>query len=336
MLKYNFMNQYPTKFKKIILITFALLCTTFTAMGQSADSIYIAPYRNDCNSAISYTFDDGYTEQFTIACTELEKRGFRGTFGINGSKINADTQHKKDTTRMSWDEVREMSRRGHEVTNHGWAHRNFARFPIEVIREDIRKNDSAIYAVTGIMPRTFLYPNNNKKAEGRAEAEKNRVGTRLFQRSLGSKATRENLHDWVNELIEKRDWGVTMTHGLNYGYDAFTPKKIHLFGEHLDEVKALEDKIWVGTLKEVWAYKREYEDTRISVKWKRPYALIVTPTFSLDAALFDEPLTLVIKREGVKRVKAKQNKKSCKVRIKADKVLIDFIPSNGNITIKMR
>lgn len=42
--------------------------------------------------------------------------------------------------------------------------KNFARFPIEEIKEDIFKNDSAIFANTGVMPRTFCYPNNNKKA----------------------------------------------------------------------------------------------------------------------------------------------------------------------------
>lgn len=330
------MNQYKNRLRKTVLTAFILMCTCLVMGQQINGSIYIARYRGDRQCAISYTFDDGYTEQLTIACTELEKRGFRGTFGINGSKINADTKNKVDTTRMSWEEVREMSRRGHEVTNHGWAHRNFARFPIEVIKEDIRKNDSAIYAVTGIMPRTFLYPNNNKKAEGRREAEKNRVGTRLFQRSFGSKATRENLHDWVDKLLKNQDWGVTMTHGLNYGYDAFTPKKLHLFGEHLDEVKAAEDKIWVGTLKEVWAYKREYEETRISTEYKDSRTFIVTPASNLDATLFDEPLTLVIKRKGVKKVKAKQNNRKCKVQITADKVLIDFMPSNGKIKIKMQ
>lgn len=68
---------------------------------------------------------------------------------------------------MTWPQLREMSDNGHEISNHGWAHKNFARFPIEEIKEDIFKNDSAIFANTGVMPRTFCYPNNNKKAEGR-------------------------------------------------------------------------------------------------------------------------------------------------------------------------
>ena len=122
---------------------------------------------------------------------------------------------------MTWPQLREMSDNGHEISNHGWAHKNFARFPIEEIKEDIFKNDSAIFANTGVMPRTFCYPNNNKKAEGQRIAVQNRVGTRTHQRSIGSKSTLQDLEKWVNTLIETNDWGVGMTHGLTYGYDAF-------------------------------------------------------------------------------------------------------------------
>lgn len=40
---------------------------------------------------------------------------------------------------MTWPQLREMSDNGHEISNHGWAHKNFARFPIEEIKEDILK-----------------------------------------------------------------------------------------------------------------------------------------------------------------------------------------------------
>lgn len=82
---------------------------------------------------------------------------------MNGAKVNKDNKHITDTTRVTWTQLKEMSDKGHEITNHGWAHKNFSRFPLEEIREDIVKNDSAILANTGVMPRTFFYPNNNKK-----------------------------------------------------------------------------------------------------------------------------------------------------------------------------
>ena len=38
---------------------------------------------------------------------------------------------------MTWPQLKEMSDKGHEISNHGWAHKNFARFPIEEINQDI-------------------------------------------------------------------------------------------------------------------------------------------------------------------------------------------------------
>ena len=100
-------------------------------------NVYIAKYKQDKACAISYTFDDGLAEHYTLVAPQLEKRGFRGTFWICGSKINKDSETISDTTRMTWPQLREMSDNGHEISNHGWAHKNFARFPIEEIKEDI-------------------------------------------------------------------------------------------------------------------------------------------------------------------------------------------------------
>ena len=70
-----------------------------------------------------------------------------------------------------------------------------------------------------------------------------------------------------------------MTHGINYGYDAF--KEPSLFWEHLDKVKSLEDKIWVGTFREVAAYIRERDDIRLNVSTHKR-GLTITPEMTLD------------------------------------------------------
>ena len=193
--------------KKFSLFILSLLfCTGY--MSGADWNVYVARYKQDKACAISYTFDDGLAEHYTLVAPQLEKRGFRGTFWICGSNINKDNRNITDTTRMTWPQLKEMSDKGHEISNHGWAHKNFARFPIEEIKEDILKNDSAIFANTGVMPRTFCYPNNNKKAEGRRIAVQNRVGTRTHQRSIGSKSTLQDLEknvlaDQFNDLANK-------------------------------------------------------------------------------------------------------------------------------------
>ena len=91
--------------------------------------------------------------------------GFSRNFFCNGSKVNKDERRVRDTTRVTWPQLKEMTENGHEISNHGWAHRNFAKFPFDVLKEDIMKNDSAIYANVGIMPRTYAYPNNTKQGD---------------------------------------------------------------------------------------------------------------------------------------------------------------------------
>lgn len=292
---------------KTFLIT--LLCVFFySGFSSGADwNVSVAKYRHDKVCAISYTFDDGLAEHYTLAAPQLEQRGFRGTFFINGSKVNKDERHIKDTTRVTWPQLKEMAEKGHEISNHGWAHRNFAKFPFEVLKEDILKNDSAIYAHVGVMPRTYAYPNNTKQGEAMAFVARNRVGTRLKQRSVGSKRTARDLEKWMETLIKTGDWGVGMTHGLTYGYDAFgNPQRLW---EHWEQVKANEDKIWVGTFHEVVSYLKEREAIRLTVTEKKN-KLHVVPELPLDKELFTEPLTMVVEGGTMKKVSARQGKKN--------------------------
>ena len=318
---------------KTFLIT--LLCVFFySGFSSGADwNVSVAKYRHDKVCAISYTFDDGLAEHYTQAAPQLELRGFRGTFFINGSKVNKDERHIKDTTRVTWPQLKEMAEKGHEISNHGWAHRNFAKFPFEVLMEDILKNDSAIYAHVGVMPRTYAYPNNTKQGEAMAFVARNRVGTRLKQRSVGSKRTARDLEKWMETLIKTGDWGVGMTHGLTYGYDAFgNPQRLW---EHWEQVKANEDKIWVGTFREVVSYLKEREAIRLTVTEKKN-KLHVVPELPLDKELFTEPLTMVVEGGTMKKVSARQGKKKLSVQLRSDKAFFDFDPFGGEIIVTIR
>ena len=318
---------------KTFLIT--LLCVFFySGFSSGADwNVSVAKYRHDKVCAISYTFDDGLAEHYTLAAPQLEQRGFRGTFFINGSKVNKDERHIKDTTRVTWPQLKEMAEKGHEISNHGWAHRNFAKFPFEVLKEDILKNDSAIYAHVGVMPRTYAYPNNTKQGEAMAFVARNRVGTRLKQRSVGSKRTARDLEKRMETLIKTGDWGVGMTHGLTYGYDAFgNPQRLW---EHWEQVKANEDKIWVGTFHEVVSYLKEREAIRLTVTEKKN-KLHVVPELPLDKELFTEPLTMVVEGGTMKKVSARQGKKKLSVQLRSDKAFFDFDPFGGEIIVTIR
>lgn len=65
--------------KKFSLFILSLLfCTGY--MSGADWNVYVARYKQDKACAISYTFDDGLAEHYTLVAPQLEKRGFRGTF----------------------------------------------------------------------------------------------------------------------------------------------------------------------------------------------------------------------------------------------------------------
>lgn len=311
---------------------FSIFCVS--TLSAADWKVYVAKYRQDKTCAISYTFDDGLAEHPTVAAPELEKRGFRGTFWVCGYYTEQGAAAK--LPRATWGELREMAKKGHEISSHSWSHKNAKRLTLEQVKNEIEKNDSAILANIGIRPVTYCYPYNYKTEEIVELASRGRVGTRTKQISIGGKSTPQRFDKWLADLMKKEEWGVGMTHGIHHGYDAF--KDPALFWAHLDKVKSMEDKIWVGTFREVAAYIKERDDIQLTVSEGKK-GLTIVPEMTLDKHLFTESLTLVLERVGagkeVKKVSAKQGGKTLPSRIVGDKILFDFNPYAGKIKVNV-
>lgn len=152
------------------------------AMIPLVESAYITSFRDGKRSAISFTFDDGDLDHYLLAAPELEKRGFRGTFWIIGKKIDEGDAVRP---RMSWRQLKEMSERGHEISNHSWSHGKLVLMSPEEARRNIEMNDSAIARNVGKKPVTFCYPFNATRPWLIDIAEEGRVGTRMHQTGIG-------------------------------------------------------------------------------------------------------------------------------------------------------
>ncbi len=292
----------------------------------------VAKYKGDKTCAISYTFDDALQEHFTLVAPALEKLGFRGTFWINGNTVE-NTPASSDKPRMTWEELKKMAKNGHEISNHGWSHKSLTRLQGEALRTEIQRNDTAIFLHTNIFPRTYCYAGNAKNDTAIMAASANRVATRLVQFSVGGKSTPENLDSRIAGLLENGDWGVTMTHGINYGYDHF--RNAEIFWEHLRKVKVQEDRIWVGTFCEVAAYTKEQKDITCTIT-QTDKGFSVIPKLSLDKNLFTEMLTAVIEQENIQKIVVRQGKKELKTQIYPHKLLFDFDPWGGAIDITIQ
>lgn len=190
--------------------------------------VYVANYKGDKTCAISYTFDDGLQEHFSLLYPHLEKLGFKATFWVCG-KIIEYKEAQLGKPRMTWEQMKEMSLRGHEISNHSWSHPVLTGMREEDIEREVSRCDSMIELKIGERPVTFCYPGNLFNDKVVRIASKDRVATRLTQYAIGgevSKTTAEKLDTWVNNLLVSKAWGVAMVHGITKGYDCFRIKHL--------------------------------------------------------------------------------------------------------------
>ena len=304
----------------------AAVMLAMAAYGMAQPKVEVARFLGGRQAAVSYTFDDGLLEHYTMVFPQLKKRGIKATFCIIGSKVGRDM---KGTPCMTYAQLREMAADGQEITSHGWSHKAVTKLTGDALRYEVQHNDTAIYNNVGVFPRTYFYPGNRKTDEAVRFCSRDRVGTRTFQASIGSKRDSTWLRSWVDGLISHGEWGVGMTHGITRGYDAFKDPKV--LWSHLDYAVSLGDKLWIATFHDVASYIRERDDVRLKVRAKR-HGLIVKPTMTLDKNLFDMPLTLIV--ETTNPIKAEQGGKTLKVTMKDGKQMFDFCPWNGKISIQ--
>lgn len=321
------------KVKKIVFTAAALLTTA--AVCDAQPTVGIAPYRGGRLAAVSYTFDDGLQDQYTLARPELNRRGLRATFAIIGSKVGGVMHSKQDrkdgtdgTPCMTWDMVRQLAADGHEIASHGWEHKAVTRLTPDQLRHEVQRNDSAILTETGRRPRTFVYPGNAKTDETIAFCEQDKVGSRTFQTSIGSKRDTTWLRQWVEGLVEQGAWGVGMTHGIARGYDHFENPQV--LWAHLDYIAARQDEVWVAPLCEVAAYVKERENTELQVSTAAD-SLTVRPACTLDPLLFRQPLTLML-GSGLWQ-QARQDGQPLTVYRHRGQTLVDIDPHGGAATI---
>ena len=185
--------------------------------------IYVAKYKDDKRCAISYTFDDGLKEQYTMLYPQLEKYGFKATFGIIGS-VTDNPENDREKPRMTWGELRELSAHGHEIANHSWSHPDMRLLSREQTRREIDRTDSLIELKVGRRPSTFFYPGNNRNDSVVKWASEGKVGTRTYEKPIGGQVyhtTVAELDKWVRTLKETGGWGVPMGHGITYAYAYF-------------------------------------------------------------------------------------------------------------------
>lgn len=316
------------------VLTFGMVCLLTTGCKQvEVTDVRVAPYQGDRKAAVSLTFDDGMLCHYTDVAPELEKNGLRGTFWIIGANMDSDVP---DYPWMTWEQVADMSRRGHEMSNHSWNHHDLTQLSEEQLRWEIAHNDSVIETVTGKRPKTFCYPYNAMNEQVVAICSEGRVGTRTFQEAQGQKdshQTAETMTAWLDTIVARCDWGVTMTHGTTYGWDMW--EEPQLLYDFFGQLAARNEEVWVAPFAQVAAYIEESKQCVWS--WTKNHNCLVLSADipNLDPTLYDEPLTFVVSGNFTdQKISASQGSKALEVKNLGDCLHIDVLPNGEEVIVK--
>ena len=319
-----------------------LLCVLTCVVPAFAEpSVRIARFDGDRDAAISYTFDDGLRDQYTLAVPMLNETGFKGTFFVIPGRVSEtveDAEQRQNDKRawgtIIWDELREMAGQGHEIASHTWTHPNLTKLSAEEVDAQFSQANDAIEKEIGQAPLTQAYPFNARTPEVEEIASKHYIACRTFQTGFGGKRSSvEWQNRWADRLVEEHEWGVAMIHAIGNGYAAFEDPEA--FRAHLHYVQERASSIWVDTFANIARYIQERNQTTLSVAGD-PGALVCTLNCPLDPTLYSVPLTLVIEAPNVRTARAVHDGQELPVQILEETLLVKAVPGGEPIRITWR
>lgn len=329
------------------LLTVLLLEPLATLTAAVADTptptadqgIRVARFKADREAALSFTLDDGWEDNATIAAPLFDRYGIHATFFLVPAVIPLNANEKKAQNKygqVSWDRWKQIAQAGHEIANHTLHHVGLTKASNAVVQAEIDGGRQLIAQQIGITPVSFAYPGNARDDRVRKFVYAQHAVAREFETGYGRpEFTTEKANHLVDKALAEKRWMVAMLHAIVDGYAAFASASI--LEEHLKYVQTRQDRLWVDTFGVVGRYVKERDAATLNVKRDATSATI-TLTTGLDASLFNLPLTVVIEHVQAVSAEAKRAGESAPlpVTIDADRLLVELVPGAAPVTIRWR
>jgi oligosaccharide reducing-end xylanase len=141
------MTHFYRNSKIIVLI----IGSTAIAFSQVIDTPYaVGTWRGFRSSAVSYTFDDGCANQFTVAVPLFNAKGCKLTLFtvITGGMF------------PGWTKLQSAASQGHEIASHTMTHKSLSGLTSSVETYELKNSKDSINAhIPGMQCITMAYPN---------------------------------------------------------------------------------------------------------------------------------------------------------------------------------
>lgn len=224
--------------------------------------------------AVVLTFDDAVKDHLLVAAPELEKRGWRGIFCIVPAWIGMNER------KLTWDDVRELKRRGHEISSHTFSHVDLGKLvregKLDEVRREIASARDAIAKEIGEEPKVLCIPFGSIEPEVYRIAEEERQIVLPLNRCNFGKGSKVGTEWGVKAYIYSRfakgtGYCDVLSHGIRAsggGWQPFATEKD--FTTHLDDIASFGDSLRVVVGEEAHAMMRRHEQlTRAADETRR-------------------------------------------------------------------
>jgi len=163
---------------------------------------------------VTLTFDDGVKGHLLLAAPAIESNGWHGTFNIVTDWVGVKGEC------LTWDEVRELRRRGHEIASHTATHPHLRDLynngkTNEVRRELVEARDRLTKEL-GVTPRFMCLPYSQTTREVNALSRSLGQEPMVLERfNVGNNVTPEKfakqLDAWIASGLKRKD---LLFHGI--------------------------------------------------------------------------------------------------------------------------
>jgi oligosaccharide reducing-end xylanase len=288
--------------KSVAFFSIMALTTSVSLAGSVPAPYEIGTWWGFRPAAISYTFDDGCSNQFVVAIPMFDAKGFKLTlFSVVGA-----------TSGMfpGWSKLQNAAAKGHEIASHTLTHPNLAQLPDSQQTTELKDSQAAINAnVSGQKCLTLAYPYCVEASE--ALTSQYYIAARTCSGQivpstpanfmnissvgcgpLGSPvATFQDFTNTANQALIARGWCVYLIHGIdnNGGY---SPLPSATLQTSVNYFSANRDKFWVETFGNVVRYIKERDAASIRETASGDNSITLQVTDHLDRSIYNHPITL--------------------------------------------
>ncbi|MDR1761668.1 MAG: T9SS type A sorting domain-containing protein [Bacteroidales bacterium] len=297
----------------------------------------IATWEDFKTAAVTFTFDDNCTNQFTAAVPLFDNHGYKASF------------YPVIDWSPNWNTMRTLSQNGHEIGSHGVKHPNGQE---QMPENEMSNSKNTINTrITGVDCNTVTYP--NCVVPDKTAAAKYFIGGRVCSNGVENKTpadyyainslicgsdglvkTAADFQTHLNTAKNKQGWAVFLIHEINNG-SGYSPLESTVLGSTLDYIKQNEPTYWVTTFRNAILYSKERDAATIKELTKTDTEITVSLTDNLADATYKYPLSIrTALPEGWENITATQGTNDIDVRVEGGYIYFSAVPDAGTITIK--